>query len=181
VDRLINLAGEQFAACKRRWPFGAKVARMGNAWRCIPGIGVQSHAEKRSFTCPAKDCMPTLHVRHAAHRVGVTRHVTNGAAVWMAETGVFQGKFFVPRKTGQHTDADMQHPGPAAGRPAPVVFAKPELKFMPMMSSAPMATPALSGRAQMFLPGVSAAFPRRTSRAPLADWRTFIAEGTEHG
>jgi len=68
----------------------------------------------------------TSHVRHGAPS-SVTRQTTKGA-VLDGGTGVFQGKFFVPRTVGQHTDADMQHQALLLEEGA-VVFAKPELEI----------------------------------------------------
>ena len=49
-------------------------------------------------------------------------------AMTFGGTGVFQGKFFVPRTAGQYTDADMQHKALLLEDGA-VVFAKPELEI----------------------------------------------------
>ncbi|MEM7329384.1 MAG: SufD family Fe-S cluster assembly protein [Pseudomonadota bacterium] len=68
----------------------------------------------------------TSHVRHGAPS-SVTRQVTKGA-VLDGGTGVFQGKFHVPRTVGQHTDADMQHQALLLEDGAQV-FAKPELEI----------------------------------------------------
>ena len=68
----------------------------------------------------------TTHVRHGANSC-VTRQLTKGA-VLNGGTGVFQGKFFVPRTAGQYTDADMQHKALLLEEGA-VVFAKPELEI----------------------------------------------------
>lgn len=68
----------------------------------------------------------TTHVRHGANSC-VTRQLTKGA-VLDGGTGVFQGKFFVPRTAGQYTDADMQHKALLLEDGA-VVFAKPELEI----------------------------------------------------
>lgn len=68
----------------------------------------------------------TSHVRHGAPS-SVTRQVTKGA-VLDGGKGVFQGKFYVPRTVGQHTDADMQHQALLLEDGAEV-FAKPELEI----------------------------------------------------
>lgn len=68
----------------------------------------------------------TSHVRHGAPS-SVTRQVTKGA-VLSGGTGVFQGKFYVPRTIGQYTDADMQHQALLLEEGAQV-FAKPELEI----------------------------------------------------
>lgn len=68
----------------------------------------------------------TSHIRHGA-RACVTRQKTKGAVV-NGGTGVFQGKFHVPRGVGQKTDADMQHNALLLEEGA-VVNAKPELEI----------------------------------------------------
>lgn len=68
----------------------------------------------------------TTHVRHGAPACS-TRQVTKGA-VLQGGTGIFQGKFHVPRNVGQHTDADMQHHALLLEDGA-VVNAKPELEI----------------------------------------------------
>ncbi|MEO9969295.1 MAG: SufD family Fe-S cluster assembly protein [Hyphomonadaceae bacterium] len=68
----------------------------------------------------------TSHVRHGA-RDCVTKQRTKGA-VLNGGTGVFQGKFHVPRNVGQRTDADMQHNALLLEDGA-VVNAKPELEI----------------------------------------------------
>ncbi len=68
----------------------------------------------------------TSHVRHGAQRC-VTEQITKGA-VLDGGTGVFQGKFHVPRKAGQYTSADMQHQALLLEQGA-TVFAKPELEI----------------------------------------------------
>lgn len=105
--------------------FGAKVARLetrlthqesgslatlNGAYLCANGF----HADF------------TSHVRHGAPS-SVTRQTTKGA-VLNGGTGVFQGKFHVPRTVGQFTDADMQHQALLLEDGAEV-FAKPELEI----------------------------------------------------
>ncbi|MEL6566845.1 MAG: SufD family Fe-S cluster assembly protein [Pseudomonadota bacterium] len=68
----------------------------------------------------------TTHVRHGAEAC-TTKQVTKGAVV-DGGTGVFQGKFMVPRAVGQKTDADMQHHALLLEDGA-VVNAKPELEI----------------------------------------------------
>ena len=68
----------------------------------------------------------TSHVRHGAEQC-VTRQLTKGA-VLDGGTGVFQGKFHVPRDIGQYTDADMQHQALLLEDGAQI-FAKPELEI----------------------------------------------------
>lgn len=69
----------------------------------------------------------TTHVRHGAPAC-VTRQVTKGA-VLDGGRGVFQGKFHVPRTSGQQTDASMQHNALLLEEGAEV-FAKPELEIL---------------------------------------------------
>jgi len=68
----------------------------------------------------------TSHVRHGGRNC-VTKQQTKGA-VMAGGTGVFQGKFHVPRNVGQQTDADMQHNALLLEEGA-VVNAKPELEI----------------------------------------------------
>jgi Fe-S cluster assembly protein SufD len=69
----------------------------------------------------------TTHVRHGAPSC-VTRQLTKGA-VLDGGRGVFQGKFHVPRTSGQQTDASMQHNALLLEEGAEV-FAKPELEIL---------------------------------------------------
>lgn len=69
----------------------------------------------------------TTHVRHGAPAC-VTRQLTKGA-VLDGGRGVFQGKFHVPRTSGQQTDASMQHNALLLEEGAEV-FAKPELEIL---------------------------------------------------
>lgn len=68
----------------------------------------------------------TSHVRHGAPACD-TRQRTKGA-VTSGGTGVFQGKFLVPRNVGQRTRADMQHNALLLEDGA-TVNAKPELEI----------------------------------------------------
>jgi Fe-S cluster assembly protein SufD len=69
----------------------------------------------------------TTHVRHGAPSC-VTRQLTKGA-VLKGGRGVFQGKFHVPRVSGQQTDASMQHNALLLEEGAEV-FARPELEIL---------------------------------------------------
>lgn len=69
----------------------------------------------------------TTHVRHGAPAC-ITRQQTKGA-VLDGGRGVFQGKFLVPRTSGQQTDATMQHNALLLEEGAEV-FAKPELEIL---------------------------------------------------
>jgi len=69
----------------------------------------------------------TTHVRHGAPAC-ITRQLTKGA-VLDGGRGVFQGKFHVPRTSGQQTDASMQHNALLLEEGAEV-FAKPELEIL---------------------------------------------------
>jgi len=105
--------------------FGAQVARLETR---VTHQGSGSHATLNgAYLCAdGFHADLTSHVRHGAPS-SVTRQVTKGA-VLNGGTGVFQGKFFVPRTVGQHTDADMQHQALLLEDGA-VVFAKPELEI----------------------------------------------------
>ena len=124
ITAVVNL-GDQSHYTQTALAFGAKVARLETrlthresgsratlnaAYLCANGF----HADF------------TSHVRHGAPS-SVTRQVTKGA-VLDGGTGVFQGKFHVPRTVGQHTDADMQHQALLLEDGAEV-FAKPELEI----------------------------------------------------
>lgn len=105
--------------------FGAKVARMETrVVHQASGSKLNLNAAYLSGNGFHADI--TTNVRHGAPSC-VTRQLTKGA-VLDGGTGVFQGKFFVPRKTGQHTDADMQHQALLLEDGAQV-FAKPELEI----------------------------------------------------
>lgn len=75
---------------------------------------------------PGRHVDITTHVRHGAPACS-TRQLTKGA-VLDGGRGIFQGKFFVPRKVGQKTDADMQHHALLL-EPGAEVNAKPELEI----------------------------------------------------
>ncbi|MEL7103619.1 MAG: SufD family Fe-S cluster assembly protein [Pseudomonadota bacterium] len=124
ITALVNL-GDKSEYTQTALAFGAKVARLetrlkhresgsratlNGAYLCADGF----HADF------------TSHVRHGAPS-SVTRQITKGA-VLDGGTGVFQGKFHVPRTIGQYTDADMQHQALLLEDGA-VVFAKPELEI----------------------------------------------------
>ncbi|MEO0606664.1 MAG: SufD family Fe-S cluster assembly protein [Pseudomonadota bacterium] len=105
--------------------FGAKVARLETR---LTHQESGSHAVLNgAYLCAAGHHADfTSHVRHGAPS-SVTRQVTKGA-VLNGGTGVFQGKFHVPRTVGQYTDADMQHQALLLEDGAEV-FAKPELEI----------------------------------------------------
>ena len=105
--------------------FGADVARIEtrvvhqqtNAQATLNGAYLAASGHHIDFTS---------HVRHGA-RDCQTIQRTKGA-VLNGGTGVFQGKFHVPRNVGQQTDADMQHNALLLEDGA-VVNAKPELEI----------------------------------------------------
>lgn len=105
--------------------FGADVARIEtrvvhqqtNALATLNGAYLAASGHHIDFTS---------HVRHGA-RACQTKQRTKGA-VLNGGTGVFQGKFHVPRNVGQQTDADMQHNALLLEDGA-VVNAKPELEI----------------------------------------------------
>lgn len=124
ITAVVNL-GDKSEYSQTALAFGAQVARLetqlkhqesgshatlNGAYLCADGY----HADFTSL------------VRHGAPS-SVTRQLTKGA-VLDGGTGVFQGKFHVPRTVGQHTDADMQHQALLLEDGA-VVFAKPELEI----------------------------------------------------
>lgn len=105
--------------------FGAKIARLET--RLTHNYPSATATLNAAYLAGAgKHVDVTTHVRHAAVR-GTTRQLTKGA-VLDGGRGVFQGKFFVPRTIGQHTDADMQHQALLLEDGAEV-FAKPELEI----------------------------------------------------
>ena len=105
--------------------FGAKIARLETR---LTHQESGSHATLNGAYLCAKGYHAdfTSHVRHGSPS-SVTRQITKGA-VLDGGTGVFQGKFHVPRTVGQYTDADMQHQALLLEDGA-VVFAKPELEI----------------------------------------------------
>ena len=124
VTAIVQL-GEASKFTQTALAFGAKLARIET--RVIHQESA-SHAElNAAYLCgDGYHADITTHVRHGAPS-SVTRQVTKGA-VLDGGTGVFQGKFHVPRIIGQHTDADMQHHALLLEDGA-AVFAKPELEI----------------------------------------------------
>ena len=105
--------------------FGARLARIET--RLVhQESGAQATLNAAYFSGDGYHTDITSHVRHGAPGC-TTRQLTRGA-VMAGGTGVFQGKFFVPRIAGQHTDADMQHNAILLEEGA-TVFAKPELEI----------------------------------------------------
>ena len=124
VTAIVNL-GDKSEYTQTALAFGAKVARLETR---LTHQESGSHATLNGAYLAAKGYHAdfTSHVRHGAPS-SVTRQVTKGA-VLDGGKGVFQGKFFVPRTVGQHTDADMQHQALLLEDGAEV-FAKPELEI----------------------------------------------------
>ena len=124
ITAVVNL-GEGSDYTQTALAFGAKVARLetrlshqeSGSHATLNGAYLMADGYHADFTS---------HVRHGAPS-SVTRQVTKGA-VLDGGTGVFQGKFFVPRTVGQYTDADMQHQALLLEEGAEV-FAKPELEI----------------------------------------------------
>ncbi len=105
--------------------FGAKLARIET--RLVHQESASRAELNAAYLCADGYHVDiTTHVRHGAPS-STTRQVTKGA-VLNGGTGVFQGKFHVPRHIGQHTDADMQHQALLLEDGAQV-FAKPELEI----------------------------------------------------
>ena len=116
----------------------------------------------------------TTHVRHGANSC-ITRQLTKGA-VLDGGTGVFQGKFFVPRTAGQYTDADMQHKALLLEDGA-VVFAKPELEiYADDVECAHGNTSGALDEDQLFYMR-QRGIPEKTARALLT--QAFVAEALE--
>ncbi len=105
--------------------FGAKIARIETR---LTHQETGSHAVLNAAYLAAKGRHVDLtsHIRHGAEAC-TTRQLTKGA-VLAGGRGIFQGKFMVPRKVGQRTDAAMQHHALLLEYGAEV-FAKPELEI----------------------------------------------------
>lgn len=124
ITAVVNL-GEKSEYTQTALSFGAKIARLetrlthqeSGSLATLNGAYLGAAGFHTDFTS---------HVRHGAPS-STTRQVTKGA-VLDGGKGVFQGKFFVPRTVGQHTDADMQHQALLLEDGAEV-FAKPELEI----------------------------------------------------
>lgn len=124
VTAIVNL-GDKSEYTQTALAFGAQVARLETRLKHQES---GSHATLNgAYLCAdGYHADFTSHVRHGAPS-SVTRQITKGA-VLEGGTGVFQGKFHVPRTIGQYTDADMQHQALLLEDGA-VVFAKPELEI----------------------------------------------------
>ncbi len=106
--------------------FGAKVARLET--RLVHReTGSKATINAAYLAGAGLQADITTHVRHGAPSC-VTRQLTKGA-VLDGGRGVFQGKFHVPRTSGQRTDASMQHNALLLEEGAEV-FAKPELEIL---------------------------------------------------
>lgn len=106
--------------------FGAKVARLET--RLVHReTGSKATLNAAYLAGAGLQADITTHVRHGAPSC-VTRQLTKGA-VLDGGRGVFQGKFHVPRTSGQQTDASMQHNALLLEEGAEV-FAKPELEIL---------------------------------------------------
>ncbi len=117
----------------------------------------------------------TTRVRHGAISC-TTKQVTKGA-VLNGGTGVFQGKFHVPKTVGQFTDADMQHQALLLEEGA-VVFAKPELEiYADDVECAHGNTSGALDDDQLFYLR-QRGIPLQQARAILTE--AFIAEALEH-
>ena len=106
--------------------FGAKVARLET--RLVHReTGSKATINAAYLAGAGLQADITTNVRHGAPSC-VTRQLTKGA-VLDGGRGVFQGKFHVPRTSGQQTDASMQHNALLLEEGAEV-FAKPELEIL---------------------------------------------------
>ena len=105
--------------------FGSKLTRLETNV-----VYQEEHAEARLNAAyvvgDGKHVDFTTDIHHSAQYCK-TNQQTKGA-VMNGGTGVFQGKFLVPKDKGQHTDANMQHHALLLGERAQV-FAKPELEI----------------------------------------------------
>jgi len=124
VTSMLNLEAES-EVTQTTLAFGAKVARLET--RAVhQGTGAKLSLNAAYLSGSGFHIDITTNVRHGAPAC-ITRQLTKGA-VLDGGKGVFQGKFYVPRKTGQQTDADMQHQALLLEDGAEV-FAKPELEI----------------------------------------------------
>ena len=124
VTSLLNMDADS-EVTQTTLSFGAKISRLET--RVVhQGAGAKLTLNAAYLSGKGFHTDITTHVRHGAPGC-VTRQLTKGA-VLDGGKGVFQGKFFVPRKTGQQTDADMQHQALLLEDGAEV-FAKPELEI----------------------------------------------------
>ncbi len=124
VNAIVHLSGKS-TFNQTTLAFGSKTARLETN---VTYLG--EHAEARLNAAyvvgNGKHVDLTSDVTHSAQYC-VTNQQTKGA-VMNGGRGVFQGKFFVPKNLGQHTDANMQHHALLLGDRAEV-FAKPELEI----------------------------------------------------
>ncbi|MHA7900014.1 MAG: SufB/SufD family protein [Henriciella sp.] len=124
ITAVVNL-GDKSEYTQTALAFGANIARLETRLRHQES-GSTATLNGAYLTAKGFHADFTSHVRHGAP-ASVTRQVTKGA-VLDGGTGVFQGKFHVPRTVGQYTDADMQHQALLLEDGAQV-FAKPELEI----------------------------------------------------
>lgn len=105
--------------------FGAKIARIETRLT-HQETGSEAVLNAAYLAAKGRHVDLTSHIRHGAEAC-TTRQLTKGA-VLAGGRGIFQGKFMVPRKVGQRTDAAMQHHALLLEDGAEV-FAKPELEI----------------------------------------------------
>lgn len=105
--------------------FGAKIARIETRLT-HQETGSEAVLNAAYLAAKGRHVDLTSHIRHGAEAC-TTRQLTKGA-VLDGGRGIFQGKFMVPRKVGQRTDAAMQHHALLLEDGAEV-FAKPELEI----------------------------------------------------
>ncbi|MEM8617293.1 MAG: SufD family Fe-S cluster assembly protein [Pseudomonadota bacterium] len=172
ITSLVHL-GETSKYTQTVLAFGAKAARIETR---LTHRGSESHAEMNAaYLCAdGYHADITSHVRHGAPS-SVTRQLTKGA-VLDGGTGVFQGKFLVPKVVGQHTDADMQHQALLLEDGAQV-FAKPELEiYADDVECAHGNTSGALDENQLFYLR-QRGIPEKQARAMLTE--AFIAEALE--
>jgi len=111
--------------CQTQLAFGARLTRLET--HLVHQASGSQAILNGAYLCGAGAHVDmTSHVRHGAPACQTTQ-MTKGA-VLKGGTGVFQGKFHVPRTIGQYTNANMQHQALLLEEGA-TVFAKPELEI----------------------------------------------------
>lgn len=124
VNAIVHLAGGSNFD-QSSLAFGSKIARLETNLT-YHGEHAEARLNAAYVVGNGKHVDFTTEVSHSAQYC-VTNQMTKGA-VTNGGRGVFQGKFFVAKNLGQHTDANMQHHALLLGEQAEV-FAKPELEI----------------------------------------------------
>ncbi|MEO1029390.1 MAG: SufD family Fe-S cluster assembly protein [Pseudomonadota bacterium] len=153
--------------------FGAKLARIETRLH-HKDTGAKATLNAAYLAADGYHIDLTSHVSHEAIACETVQR-TKGA-VLNGGTGVFQGKFYVPRHVGQQTDADMQHNALLLEEGA-VVNAKPELEIYAddVECAHGNTCGALDAEALFYMR--QRGIPEATARALLTE--AFIAEALE--